>query len=166
MKPRFFVRGASAENSVPTRFEPRDLGVAALDPAAESDGQAIGEIGVEEAAFRLLRELQVEVEAGRAVGRAVRVPPGCDVLAAAGKEAPRRIFREGDLRGMGWSFHRAREGRPLSRLGSVGSVAGEGGLRAQEEDFRLDAAVRRMGKADPRRDPGGREARVTWLGLR
>ena len=69
------------------RLEARDLGVAALDAAAEGDGEAVGEeVGVEEPALGGLGELAVELEAGGAVGRGIRVAPGGDMLAAAGKE--------------------------------------------------------------------------------
>ena len=69
------------------RLEARDLGVAALDAAAEGDGEAVSEeVGVEEPAFGGPGELAVELEAGGAVGRRVGVAPCGDVLATAGEE--------------------------------------------------------------------------------
>jgi hypothetical protein len=71
------------------RLEPRDLGVAALHPAAEAHGQPVRqEIGVEEAALGGPCELQVKREVRRAVGRLIWVTPSGDVLAAAGQERP------------------------------------------------------------------------------
>ena len=137
MKPRCLVSGASAANSV-TGSKPATLALPPSMPPPKPTDEAVGEeIGVEQAALGGLGELSVELEAGRAVGRGVRVAPCGDVLAAAGKEGAELDLLGLDLFRLAMAGHgnllgiRARAVSPASgtaqvsglrRLGAAGCV--------------------------------------------
>ncbi len=75
------------------RFKPRDLGIAAFDPAAKGNRQTIGQkIGVKQTALGLFGKLDVEWQACRPIGGLIGVAPCGDMLATIRKESAKANF--------------------------------------------------------------------------
>ena len=86
------------------RLETRHLSASTFRGPTERDRQAVGEeIGVEETPLGGKRELLVKLEVRGAIGRLVGVPPGGDMLSAAGKKGAKLdLSCHGRVSGLGF----------------------------------------------------------------